>query len=143
MSHQAAFTKLTSPYPGYINVAHDGDAVTISLRGDAQDGNCGPLVKLPLTWGEWLEFLNEVRTRLPATLDHLTAAATSRATAAEARVAELESELRLWASLVVEGGVPRYTVAPGAALNSVVTSTSAILRRADARAALTTEKTDG
>jgi hypothetical protein len=47
------------------------------------------------------------------------------------RIAEaLEAELRLWRLLVIEGGVPRYTVTPGAALNSVVTSTDALLRRA-------------
>lgn len=50
--------------------------------------------------------------------------------AAEARAIAAEEALKLWRSLVVEGGVPRYTVIPGAALNSVVTSTDAILRAA-------------
>lgn len=36
--------------------------------------------------------------------------------------------LRLWRSLVIEGGVPRYTITPGAALNTLVTSTDAALR---------------
>ena len=40
----------------------------------------------------------------------------------------LLTELSLWRSLVTEGGVPRYTVTPGAALNTVVTSTDALLR---------------
>lgn len=47
----------------------------------------------------------------------------------EKLVAELVAELTLWRSLVTEGGVPRYTVTPGAALNSVVTSTDRLLRR--------------
>lgn len=42
---------------------------------------------------------------------------------------ELIAELRLWRSLVNEGGVPRYTVTPGAALNTIVTSTDALLRK--------------
>lgn len=35
-------------------------------------------------------------------------------------VQELVEALRLFRSLVEEGGVPRYTVTPGAALNSVI-----------------------
>lgn len=38
----------------------------------------------------------------------------------KARVAELEAGLRALRGLVREGGVPRYTVTPGAALNSVI-----------------------
>ena len=36
--------------------------------------------------------------------------------------------LRMWRDLVIEGGVPRYTVLPGAALNTLVTWTDAALR---------------
>ncbi len=36
------------------------------------------------------------------------------------RVAELYFALKTLRSLVEEGGVPRYTVTPGAALNSVI-----------------------
>lgn len=63
--NQAAFTKPTSPYPGYINVTREGDDVTVSLRGDARDnGECGPLSTLRLTWNEWLTFLAEIKYRL-------------------------------------------------------------------------------
>jgi hypothetical protein len=65
MTQQAAYTKPTSPYPGYINVTRDGDDVTISVRGDARDdGQCGPLVALNLTWSQWLSFLAEIKDRL-------------------------------------------------------------------------------
>jgi hypothetical protein len=37
--------------------------------------------------------------------------------------------LRLGRSLVTEGGVPRYTITPGAALNTLVTWTDAALRK--------------
>lgn len=40
--------------------------------------------------------------------------------------------LRQWRSLVQEGGVPRYTVLPGAALNTLVGYTDAALARASA-----------
>lgn len=43
-----------------------------------------------------------------------------RATSAERRAGELEAALKAFRSLVREGGVPRYTVTPGAALNSVI-----------------------
>lgn len=42
---------------------------------------------------------------------------------------ELVLELKLWRSLVIEGGVPRYTVLPGAALNMLVTGTDKLLER--------------
>ena len=42
---------------------------------------------------------------------------------------ELLAELRLWRNLVTEGGVPRYTITPGAALNTIVTSTDALIRK--------------
>ena len=45
------------------------------------------------------------------------------------QTSEALAELRLWRSLVNEGGVPRYTVTPGAALNTIVTSTDALLRK--------------
>jgi hypothetical protein len=62
---QAAYTKQTSPYPGYINVTREGDNVTISLRGDARDnGECGPLSTLKLTWNEWLMFMDDIKYRL-------------------------------------------------------------------------------
>jgi hypothetical protein len=41
--------------------------------------------------------------------------------------ASLKAELRLWLILVNEGGVPRYTITPGAALNTVVTSTKRLV----------------
>ena len=41
----------------------------------------------------------------------------------------LLDELRLWRSLVREGGVPRYTIDPGAGLNCVVEGTDNLLRR--------------
>lgn len=46
---------------------------------------------------------------------------------------DLLSELKLWRSLVVEGGVPRYTVTPGAALNTVVTGTDRLIQQAKAQ----------
>ncbi|KAA0697401.1 hypothetical protein DTW90_18395 [Neorhizobium sp. P12A] len=62
---QAAFTKPTSPYPGYINVTREGDDVTVSLRGDAREnGDVGPLSTLKLTWQEWRQFLDEIEYRL-------------------------------------------------------------------------------
>ena len=65
MAQQAAYTKHTSPYPGYINVTREGDDVTVSVRGDARDdGQCGPFVTLRLTWSEWKAFLFEVEHRL-------------------------------------------------------------------------------
>lgn len=64
MNQQAAFTKPGHTYPGYLNVTRDGDAVTVTVRGDARDGACGPMVSLPLTWNEWLSFLAEVKDRL-------------------------------------------------------------------------------
>jgi hypothetical protein len=42
---------------------------------------------------------------------------------------DLVFELRLWRSLVREGGVPRYTIDPGAGLNCVVEGTDNLLRR--------------
>jgi hypothetical protein len=43
---------------------------------------------------------------------------------------DLDAELRLWRASVTETpGVPRYVVTPGAALNSLVTSTDRLLRR--------------
>lgn len=47
----------------------------------------------------------------------------------QALVEQLAGELRLWRMLVNEGGVPHYTITPGAALNTVVTSTDALLVR--------------
>lgn len=48
----------------------------------------------------------------------------------DALIALLVEDIRLWRSLASEtGGVPRYTVVPGAALNTVVESTDALLRR--------------
>ncbi len=38
--------------------------------------------------------------------------------------------LKMWRELVIEGGVPRYTVLPGAALNMLVGWTDAALREA-------------
>ena len=49
--------------------------------------------------------------------------------AKDEEIARLVEELRLWRMLVDEGGVPRYTITPGAALNTIVTSTDAMLRR--------------
>lgn len=46
-----------------------------------------------------------------------------------AELKALREELRLWRMLVNEGGVPRYTVTPGAALNTVVTSTDRLLSK--------------
>lgn len=40
------------------------------------------------------------------------------------------SLLRMWRDLVIEGGVPRYTVLPGAALNTLVTMTDRFLASA-------------
>lgn len=40
---------------------------------------------------------------------------------------ELVELLRMWRNLVIEGGVPRYTVLPGAALNTLVGWTDAAL----------------
>lgn len=51
---------------------------------------------------------------------------------AEEQIKLLREELKLWRMLVNEGGVPRYTVTPGAALNTIVTSTDAILRKTEA-----------
>ena len=45
----------------------------------------------------------------------------------EAENAVLRQELELWMMLVKEGGVPRYTITPGAALNELVTSTRALI----------------
>jgi hypothetical protein len=61
---QAAFTKPSVQYPGYINVTREGDQVTVSVRADARDGECGPLVSLPMTWANWVSFLAEIRDRL-------------------------------------------------------------------------------
>jgi len=62
---QAAYTKQTSPYPGYINVSREDDQVTITLRGDARDnGECGSLTTLKLTWNEWLMFMDAVKFQL-------------------------------------------------------------------------------
>ncbi|MBB3297885.1 MULTISPECIES: hypothetical protein [unclassified Rhizobium] len=62
---QAAFTKASSPYPGYINVTREGDDVTVTVRGDARDnGDCGPLATLKLTWQEWLTFFDTVKYQL-------------------------------------------------------------------------------
>lgn len=44
----------------------------------------------------------------------------------------LADELRLWRGLVVEGGVPRYTIVPGAALNELIAGTDELLRTIDA-----------
>lgn len=49
--------------------------------------------------------------------------------AKDEEIARLVEELRLWRMLVNEGGVPRYTITPGAALNTIVTSTDGFLRR--------------
>lgn len=62
---QAAYTKRSSPYPGYINVTRAGDDVTVSVRADArEDGQCGPYVTLKLSGEEWRSFLFEVQNRL-------------------------------------------------------------------------------
>lgn len=54
---QAAYTKQTPSYPGYINVTREGDAVIVTVRGDARDdGSEGPLATLRLTRPEWLAF---------------------------------------------------------------------------------------
>jgi hypothetical protein len=42
------------------------------------------------------------------------------------RVKALEEGLDAWHRLIVEGGVPRYTITPGAALNTVVTWTRSL-----------------
>lgn len=45
---------------------------------------------------------------------------------------ELHEALSLFRSLVKEGGVPRYTVTPGAALNTVIEQdVDPVLRRAE------------
>ena len=64
---------------------------------------------------QWMELLRATGLDKPTTLQ-------------TGREQALEEELRLWRSLVTEGGVPRYTITPGAALNTVVTSTDALLR---------------
>lgn len=71
-----------------------------------------------------------LRNKLGGYSDRYAAKLKADNTALRERVKVLEQELRLWRSLVVEGGVPRYTVTPGAALNTIVTSTDSILRRA-------------
>ena len=45
----------------------------------------------------------------------------------QAENARLRRLLVLWRSMVNEGGVPRYTITPGAALNTVVTDTDRTL----------------
>ena len=55
-------------------------------------------------------------------------AAIAAMTAASPPVKERGAELlRMWRDLVIEGGVPRYTVLPGAVLNTLVTWTDAAL----------------
>ena len=58
----------------------------------------------------------------------VTQAALAAMTAASPPVEERGAELlRMWRDLVIEGGVPRYTVLPGAVLNTLVTWTDAAL----------------
>jgi hypothetical protein len=45
----------------------------------------------------------------------------------EGLLRQARDELSLWMMLLNEGGVPRYTITPGAALNTVVTSTKRII----------------
>ena len=61
---EAAYTKLDPIYPGFINVIREGDAFTVTLRGDARDGTCGPQVSLELTDSEWQIFVAEISHRL-------------------------------------------------------------------------------
>lgn len=58
---QAAFTKPTAIYPGFVNVTSENDTVTITVRGDANDGECGVLVALKITRQEWLSFMANVK----------------------------------------------------------------------------------
>jgi len=61
---QAAYTKKDTIYPGYVNATREGEHVTVTVRGDARDGNVGPMASLKLTFGEWRQFLSEVEHRL-------------------------------------------------------------------------------
>lgn len=64
VNQQAAYTKPGTTYPGYINVTREGDEVTVTIRGDARDGQPGPLASLALSWAEWRRFEGEVKGRL-------------------------------------------------------------------------------
>lgn len=84
------------------------------IAREVQRGSLGfPSEKLPLTDSEL------------ATADRILSAISVYE---RERVKRLDELLRQWRSLVREGGVPRYTVIPGAALNTVVTWTDAALK---------------
>lgn len=104
-------------------------------RGDIHGGQAGNIVyerEWPIILPRWQEILLTAQLAAAnASRDALQAAGTRALIekdelaarvqrVQDARIAALEAALKTLRSLVREGGVPRYTVTPGAALNSVI-----------------------
>lgn len=60
MSKCVAFTKLTPIYPGYINFTKTDNDVTVYLRSDSVDNQCGVTVSLQLTHDEFKDILDQL-----------------------------------------------------------------------------------
>ena len=60
---EAAFTTAAQPYPAFVNAQREGDKVTLTIRGEARDGNVGPRASISMDVSEFLWFLGELKFR--------------------------------------------------------------------------------
>lgn len=61
MRNVAAYTKLDASYPGFVNVTRNSDnTVSLLVRADPMNGNCGQDAKVTLSAVEFADFMKEL-----------------------------------------------------------------------------------